>query len=121
MHLSRSLKEKRALYAQRHDKVILLRDNALLHVAYILNKVFILQKNSENLFEDHLLQTMTIFAQQITASKIQFVLRPSPGETLPRVRSQPAEKSRFSGLTWVSNLTRRAGSKKIRERGSTFH
>ncbi|KAG5305947.1 MOS1T transposase, partial [Pseudoatta argentina] len=33
MRLSRALKEKRALYAQRHDKVILLHDNARPHVA----------------------------------------------------------------------------------------
>ncbi|KAG5325498.1 MOS1T transposase, partial [Pseudoatta argentina] len=33
MRLSRALKEKRPLYAQRHDKVILLRDNARPHVA----------------------------------------------------------------------------------------
>ncbi|KAG5325394.1 MOS1T transposase, partial [Pseudoatta argentina] len=33
MRLSRALKEKRPLYAQRHDKVILLHDNARLHVA----------------------------------------------------------------------------------------
>ncbi|GBP68253.1 Mariner Mos1 transposase [Eumeta japonica] len=32
MHLSRSLKEKRPLYKQRHDKVILLHDNARPHV-----------------------------------------------------------------------------------------
>ena len=33
MRLSRALKEKRRLYEQRHEKVILLNDNALLHVA----------------------------------------------------------------------------------------
>ncbi|KAG5324286.1 MOS1T transposase, partial [Pseudoatta argentina] len=33
MRLSRALKEKRSLYAQRHDKVILLHDNARPHVA----------------------------------------------------------------------------------------
>ena len=33
MRLSRSLKEKRSLHAQRHDKVILLHDNARPHVA----------------------------------------------------------------------------------------
>ena len=33
MRLSRFLKEKRPLYAQRHDKVILLHDNARHHVA----------------------------------------------------------------------------------------
>ncbi|KAG5318247.1 MOS1T transposase, partial [Pseudoatta argentina] len=33
MRLSRALKEKRPLYAQRYDKVILLHDNARLHVA----------------------------------------------------------------------------------------
>ncbi|KAG5319478.1 MOS1T transposase, partial [Pseudoatta argentina] len=33
MRLSRTLKEKRPLYAQRHDKVILLHDNARPHVA----------------------------------------------------------------------------------------
>ena len=33
MRLSQSLKEKRPLYAQRHDKVILLHDNARPHVA----------------------------------------------------------------------------------------
>ena len=33
MRLSRSLKEKRPLYVQRHDKVILLNDNARPHVA----------------------------------------------------------------------------------------
>ncbi|KAG5313071.1 MOS1T transposase, partial [Pseudoatta argentina] len=33
MRLSRALKEKRPLYAQRHDKVILLHDNAGPHVA----------------------------------------------------------------------------------------
>ena len=32
MSLSRSLKEKRLLYAQRYDKVILLHDNTLPHV-----------------------------------------------------------------------------------------
>ncbi|KAG5308551.1 MOS1T transposase, partial [Pseudoatta argentina] len=31
MRLSRALKEKRPLYAQRHDKVILLHDNARPH------------------------------------------------------------------------------------------
>ncbi|KAG5317892.1 MOS1T transposase, partial [Pseudoatta argentina] len=33
MRLSRALKEKRPLYAQRYDKVILLHDNAQPHVA----------------------------------------------------------------------------------------
>ncbi|KAG5307798.1 MOS1T transposase, partial [Pseudoatta argentina] len=33
MRLSRALKENRPLYAQRHDKVILLHDNARPHVA----------------------------------------------------------------------------------------
>ncbi|KAG5319625.1 MOS1T transposase, partial [Pseudoatta argentina] len=33
MRLSRALKEKRPLYAQRHDKVILFHDNARPHVA----------------------------------------------------------------------------------------
>ncbi|GBP78269.1 Mariner Mos1 transposase [Eumeta japonica] len=33
MRLSRSLREKRLLYKQRHDKVILLHDNARLHIA----------------------------------------------------------------------------------------
>ncbi|KAG5319748.1 MOS1T transposase, partial [Pseudoatta argentina] len=33
MRLSRALKEKLPLYAQRHDKVILLHDNARPHVA----------------------------------------------------------------------------------------
>ncbi|KAG5322732.1 MOS1T transposase, partial [Pseudoatta argentina] len=33
MRLSRALKEKRLLHAQRHDKVILLHDNARPHVA----------------------------------------------------------------------------------------
>jgi len=33
MHLSRALKEKRPLYEQRHDKVILQHDNARRHVA----------------------------------------------------------------------------------------
>ncbi|KAG5320966.1 MOS1T transposase, partial [Pseudoatta argentina] len=33
MRLSRALKEKRPLYAQRHDKVIFLHDNARPHVA----------------------------------------------------------------------------------------
>ncbi|KAG5308951.1 MOS1T transposase, partial [Pseudoatta argentina] len=33
MRLSRALKEKRPLYAQRHDKVILLHENARPHVA----------------------------------------------------------------------------------------
>ena len=36
MRLSRSLKEKRSLYAQRHDKVILLRDNSRPHVAKLV-------------------------------------------------------------------------------------
>ncbi|KAG5318760.1 MOS1T transposase, partial [Pseudoatta argentina] len=33
MRLSRALEEKRPLYAQRHDQVILLYDNARPHVA----------------------------------------------------------------------------------------
>ena len=33
MRLSRAFKEKRALYYSRHDKIILLHDNALPHVA----------------------------------------------------------------------------------------
>ena len=33
MRLSRALKEKRAHYYSRHDKIILLHDNALPHIA----------------------------------------------------------------------------------------
>jgi len=38
IRLSRALREKRPEYEQRHDKVILLHDNAQLHVAKVVKK-----------------------------------------------------------------------------------
>jgi len=38
--LSRALREKRLEYEQRHDKVILLHDNARPHVAKVVKKIF---------------------------------------------------------------------------------
>lgn len=38
IRLSRALREKRPKYEQRHDKVILLHDNARLHVAKVVKK-----------------------------------------------------------------------------------
>ena len=38
IRLKRALKEKRSEWADRHDKVILLHDNARPHVHYIVNK-----------------------------------------------------------------------------------
>ena len=38
IRLSRALREKRSEYEQRHDKVILLHDNARLHVAKVVKK-----------------------------------------------------------------------------------
>jgi len=42
IRLSRALREKRLKYEQRHDKVILLHDNARPHVAKVVNakKIF---------------------------------------------------------------------------------
>ena len=40
IRLSRALREKRSEYEQRHDKVILLHDNARPHVAKIVKKYF---------------------------------------------------------------------------------
>jgi len=38
IHLNRALREKRSEYEQRHDKVILLHDNARLHVIKVIKK-----------------------------------------------------------------------------------
>jgi len=38
IRLSRALREKRSKYEQRNDKVILLHDNARLHVAKVVKK-----------------------------------------------------------------------------------
>jgi len=40
IRLSRALREKRPKYEQRHDKVILLHDNAWPHVAKVVKKIF---------------------------------------------------------------------------------
>lgn len=40
IRLSRALREKRPQYEQRHDKVILLHNNARPHVAKVVKKIF---------------------------------------------------------------------------------
>ena len=47
IRLSRALREKRLEYEQRHNKVILLHDNARLHVAKVVNKYL---KRSNGMF-----------------------------------------------------------------------